>query len=395
MAVFAARIDPANEARKLTAAHYLSQASRWDDAVDILQSNPSGLRTAEALRTLSGLLGHLARFDDALREIDEAIAREPDSAEYHLHRSWLLTQMHREDDALAAARRAVELEPTSRFARRHAVSLLVASGAVDEAVRHGGALLAMAPDEPEYLSCMAYLLDAKSMHSVSGDFEDIAALKRRAAPRQLRPPIRFADKWQIQRRSIHALVLRDIRSRYGDSRLGFFWTLMEPLIHVGFLALVFEFTMHGRPPLGTNFFFFYFTGVMPYLLMSHLTTGIGHVVRGNKNLLQIAQVTPFDLMLAKAIVEVFTSSIIYLLFSALFAIGGLDPTPASAPFFGRGVRVDGGAWRGDGDDLRRCVRVWTGGRKHRQYIAAHTLFYVWDILCSGQHADDNAKRSGL
>jgi capsular polysaccharide transport system permease protein len=207
---------------------------------------------------------------------------------------------------------------------------LAAKGLIEEALRHAGALLAMAPDEPEYLSCMAYLLEAATIRRTACDFEDIAALKRRAPPRQLRPPVGFADKLRLQGRSISALVLRDVRSRYADSRLGFFWTLMEPFIHVGFLALVFEFTMHGRPPLGANFFFFYFTGVMPYLLMSHLTTGVGHVVRGNKNLLQIAQVTPFDLMLAKAIVEVFTSSLVYLLFSALFALAGLDPTPLYA-----------------------------------------------------------------
>lgn len=332
LSVFASRLEPKNESRKLTAAHYLTKASRLEDAVEALRANQvANSPTASVLRTLSGLLGQLARFDEALRDIDDAIRLQPDTAEFHLHRSWLLAQMQRWDDALTSAFRAMELEPESRQARRHTVTVLVESGDIEEAVRHGGALLAMAPGEPEYLSCMAFLLDANSMRSVARDFEDIAALKRNAPPRELRANPRFAEKLRTQKRSISALVLRDIRSRYGDSRLGFFWTLMEPLIHVGFLALVFEFTMHGNPPLGTNFFFFYFTGVMPYLLLSHLVNDLGHVVKGNKNLLQVANVTPFDLMIAKSIVDSFTSILIYFLFTAMFFLAGIDATPVSMP----------------------------------------------------------------
>ena len=194
LAVFASRIDPDNEARQLAAAHYLSQAARLEDAVATLRANQSRIPpAASVLRTLSGLLGQLARFEEALQDIDDAIQLEPTTAEFHLHRSWLLSQLQRWDEALGSALHAMELEPDSRTARRHAVTVLVESGEIEEAVRHGGALLAMAPDEPEYLSCMAYLLEARSMRGVARDFQDIAALKRQAPPRSLRPPSRLSD----------------------------------------------------------------------------------------------------------------------------------------------------------------------------------------------------------
>ena len=203
------------------------------------------------------------------------------------------------------------------------------TGDLPGALRHAGELLAEAPDDEEYVSCMRHLLEARSMHAAALDFVDIAAVKASATPRAPSPPPRFSDALAAQGRSIGALVLRDIRSRYGESRLAFFWSLMEPFLHIGVLAIVFQFTMHGRPPLGDNFFFFYFTGVMPYLLVSHLIMHIGHAVKAQRQLLQIPTVAPIDVVVAKFIVEHFTSAVIFLMFFGLFAIFGIDPLPVS------------------------------------------------------------------
>jgi capsular polysaccharide transport system permease protein len=169
------------------------------------------------------------------------------------------------------------------------------------------------------------------MHAAALDSMDIAALKASAVPRAPSPPPSFSEALAAQGRSIGALVLRDIRSRYGESRLGFFWSLMEPFLHIGVLAVVFQFTMHGRPPLGDNFFFFYFTGVMPYLLISHLIMHVGHAVKAQRQLMQIPTVSPVDVVVGKFIIENFTSAVIFLIFLGLFAVFGVDPLPVSLP----------------------------------------------------------------
>jgi capsular polysaccharide transport system permease protein len=326
------RLEPRDDNRRLSAAHLLVRASRLEEAIGVLQAdNSGGISSPSVRRTLSGFLGQAGRHAEALDEIDEALAQAPECAEYHLHRSWLLGQVGRWPEALAAVRRAMELEPRSRGARRHAVSVLVETGDLPGALRQAGELLAEAPDDEEYVSCMRYLLEARSVQAAALDFMDIATVKASAAPRAPAPPPRFGDALAAQGRSIGALVLRDIRSRYGESRLAFLWSLMEPFLHIGVLAVMFQFTMHGRPPLGDNFFFFYFTGVMPYLLVSHLIMHVGHAVKAQRQLLQIPTVAPIDVVVAKCIVEHFTSAVIFLMFFGLFAVFGVDPLPVSLP----------------------------------------------------------------
>ena len=42
----------------------------------------------------------------------------------------------------------------------------------------------------------------------------------------------FFQALAVQGRVISALTLRETRSRYGNSKLGFFWALFEPAAHV-------------------------------------------------------------------------------------------------------------------------------------------------------------------
>ena len=52
----------------------------------------------------------------------------------------------------------------------------------------------------------------------------------------------------IQCRVVHALVMRDVKSRYGGRRLGFLWALIEPLMMIGvFIGL---FHLMGRSSQG-------------------------------------------------------------------------------------------------------------------------------------------------
>ncbi len=322
------RTEPGNPNHGIEAAYILARMGRWSDAVGLLRLViERGPATGDVHRALSSFLVQDKNIAAALTEIDKAIALEPTRAEFHLHRSWLLTQLGQSQIAYEAVEEAIRLDPDLLVARRHMVTVLVEKGDVSAAMREGAALLARAPDEPEYASCMRYLLDANAAGTLAKDFNSVAAAKALAPPRAPALPSSLRQALQLQNRVIMALVLRDIRGRYGESKIGFFWTLMEPFIHVGFLAVVFQFTMHGTPPLGQNFFFFYFTGVMPYLLLSHLILHIGHAVRGIRPLLQLPVIMPSDAILAKAIVELFTTAVIFVLFSVLFAAFGINPIP--------------------------------------------------------------------
>jgi capsular polysaccharide transport system permease protein len=40
-------------------------------------------------------------------------------------------------------------------------------------------------------------------------------------------------------RVIHALIIRETRTRFGDSRLGYGWALIEPVLHIALLWVIF------------------------------------------------------------------------------------------------------------------------------------------------------------
>lgn len=328
LAVRAYMLDPTGVHRGMVAAHFLARLERWDEAVALVHglielTDPPPY----VYRSLASYLSQTGDHRGALEAIDKAIDLDRLNAEYHGHRAFVLLELDRIEDADAALHRAVELDPTNLSGRRHAVSILVEKGDLVGALRFGGELLSRAPEVPEFADCMRFLLEAKSMSLAAADFSEIAELKRNAPPRRMAEPTTFVQALGIQWRIIMALVLRDVRSRYGESRISLFWMMMEPFVHIGILAIVFQFTMHGSPPMGNDFFLFYFTGVMPYLLLTHLIQHMSSAVRGYRYLMQIPSITPVDLLVAKSIVEMFTTAVIFVVFLGLFQVFGVESTP--------------------------------------------------------------------
>ena len=330
LALRAFLLDPKNPHRGLVVAHLFARQERWLEAAEIAERVIESAGPSPALyRSLASYESQAKRHERALAAIDYAIALDPENAEYHGFRAITLLELDRFQEADAALHRALALDPTNLSGRRHAISILIQKGDIGEALRYGGELLARAPHEPEFADCMRFLLETKSLSEAAADFSQIAELKRRAPPRALSPPTTFGEAGRRQWRTIMALVLRDIRSRYGESKISFFWALMEPFVHIGVLAVVFQFTMHGQPPIGHSFFLFYFTGVMPYLLLSHLISHLGGAVRAAKPLMQVPSITPVDILLAKSIVEMFTTAVVFIVFVGLFQAFGVDAIPAA------------------------------------------------------------------
>ncbi len=76
--------------------------------------------------------------------------------------------------------------------------------------------------------------------------------------------------WKVMRRSLLALFLREIRTRFGKYQLGYAWALLEPLGTI--LVLIFVFTAlgaHGYP--GIEFPLFLITGVTINSLFVEIT----------------------------------------------------------------------------------------------------------------------------
>ena len=121
----------------------------------------------------------------------------------------------------------------------------------------------------------------------------------------------------VQIQVIHALILRETRTRFGQNRLGYLWAILEPLLFIATFALVFRVigrTAPERMPVVP----FLATGFMPYLLFRE-TSGRGlHAIEANRGLLFYPQVRPLDLVLARVLLEIVTNFITFAIIVAVY-----------------------------------------------------------------------------
>ena len=60
------------------------------------------------------------------------------------------------------------------------------------------------------------------------------------------------------------LVSRELKARYRGSVLGFFWSLLNPLLMLAVYTIVFAFIFPGRSPSTSPYALFLFTGLLPW-----------------------------------------------------------------------------------------------------------------------------------
>lgn len=99
-------------------------------------------------------------------------------------------------------------------------------------------------------------------------------------------------------RSITALVLREMSTRYGRTPGGYLWALLEPLGMI--IILGFAFSLIARSPgLGTSFLLFKATGFMVLQIFTVLGNQVGRAMLFSKPLLLYPRVVWLDALLAR------------------------------------------------------------------------------------------------
>lgn len=141
---------------------------------------------------------------------------------------------------------------------------------------------------------------------------------------QIRSPFR------IQRDVIYALLIRELSSRFGKSRGGFIWVLVEPIAH-----LLVPITMFGilrgslLPDVEYPVFLAY--GFLPFLLFKATCLQIVDGVSTGQGLLSYRQVLLMDVFVAKAMAHFFIQALVFaIVLTGLSMLGYhvLPPRPA-------------------------------------------------------------------
>ena len=166
-------------------------------------------------------------------------------------------------------------------------------------------------------------------------------------------------------RTIAALILREMSTRYGRTPGGYFWMVAEPMAAILFLSVGFSLVMRS-PSLGTSFLLFYATGYLPFNLYSTVSNNAARALGYSKPLLRYPAVTWIDAVLARFVLNALTGILTAtLLLSVILAIVDSRAQIAMGPIVEATVLALG---LGLGLGVMNCAL--TG------------LFPLWDVIWS-------------
>ena len=126
------------------------------------------------------------------------------------------------------------------------------------------------------------------------------------------PPAQAGSRRFATMRTVLALVLREMSTRYGRTPGGYAWAILEPLGAIMVLSVAFSLVMR-TPPLGTSFILFYATGYMPFALYQTLSNTVARAVNFSKPLLKYPAVSWLDAVLARFLLNSLTGILVTLL----------------------------------------------------------------------------------
>lgn len=121
-------------------------------------------------------------------------------------------------------------------------------------------------------------------------------------------------------RTVLALMLREMSTRYGSTPGGYLWAVVEPLAAILVLSAGFSLVLRS-PSLGTSFLLFYATGYLPFSLFQTVSNTVARAINFSKPLLKYPAVSWIDAVLARFLLNSLTAVVVaILLFTGILLV---------------------------------------------------------------------------
>jgi ABC-type polysaccharide/polyol phosphate export permease len=304
----AAAAPGADAEARLHLGSLLVGMGEWREAIRNLEAHvASADRKPQSWRLLSVAL---LRDGDAPRALDAArrgASEETVGVDNRLHLASMLDEACLYDEALAVLVQAASMRPDDARVRRAASGIKHALGDLAGALSDAELAVYLAPGEASYAAHRDLLLrEAGATTRSTPENGEWAPKVRMRTPRTRRPRPGFAGLVAIRARVVYALMLREIRTRFGHTRLGYAWALFEPLSHLLTLGSVFSLLNHAPPPVGDSLYLYYLTGLLPYLMFSHVSHEVMATLQASGGLLQLPAVKRTDALASRALLQLAT-----------------------------------------------------------------------------------------
>ncbi|KQU17455.1 ABC transporter [Methylobacterium sp. Leaf94] len=134
------------------------------------------------------------------------------------------------------------------------------------------------------------------------------------------------SEFEVYANVIRALMLRDMRTRFGGSYWGYVVVVLWPVAHIFLMVGIMIF--RGIPsPMGNDAILFVATGAVPVLVFQYTSREAMKAMLVNRPLMYYPQVKAFDIMAARFIVETIKGfQGLIIVFAILLALGS-SPSP--------------------------------------------------------------------
>lgn len=259
-------------------------------------------------RILSAARLDLGDLSGAVAAAEQAVAAAPAAIDHQLHLASVLGTAGQTEAALRVADAAVAAASGNAMAARVRSGLRELAGDLAGALADIETALRLQPGNAAFLAHREVVVRQLGLAATNPEIATppIEPLSRPPPP----PPRGLRDDLAERGRVIHAIALREVRTRHAGSRLGYAWALVEPIGHLATLGTIFWLMSHGAPPIGDSLFLFYITGLLPYLMFSHTAEEVTGSREGAGGLFHLPVVGPLDVAAARGLIAVVTDAVV-------------------------------------------------------------------------------------
>lgn len=143
---------------------------------------------------------------------------------------------------------------------------------------------------------------------------------------------KLREAWTVQIRVIHALMIRELITRFGRENIGFLWIMVEPLLFAVLVGIIWRYT-HGPEEHGITIIAFVVTGYIPITLFRHCVGRSVAIFTANGGLLYHRQVKIIDFIISRFIIEVLGGMMAYTFIATILIAFGEFPIPRNIGLF--------------------------------------------------------------
>ena len=127
---------------------------------------------------------------------------------------------------------------------------------------------------------------------------------------------------------IYALMMHDIKNRFFGSGLGQIVMILWPFVHI--LTLIIVYVVTKRPaPYGESLIQYSAISIFPFICFSYVSRWIVISAITNKPFLNYPIIKPLDILIARALLEIVSISIVGFLLIILVAVCGYEVMPSN------------------------------------------------------------------